>query len=233
MTSLVVAIDGPAGAGKSTIAKKVAERTGLSLVDTGAIYRALALASKHGGVASDDETHLAALATSLPISFHMVSGHNRVHLGDDDVTDDIRDPDVSMLASTVSRHPPVRAALLDLQRDLARDGAVLEGRDIGTVVFPSAPVKIFLTASPEERARRRAEQLAEKGQAQPFDRVLAEIIERDRQDSERAVAPLKPAPDAQIVDSTYMTEDEVVDLVRRRVDGARDQGARGASGARQ
>src|SRR5690606_19882355 len=122
--------------------------------------------------------------------------------------------------------PPVRAALLDLQRDLALDGAVLEGRDIGTVVFPHAPVKVFLTASPEERARRRAEQLAEKGQAQPFDRVLSEIIERDRQDSERAVAPLKPAPDADIIESTYMTEDEVVERIQRRVDNARGSDVR-------
>ncbi len=233
MTSLVVAIDGPAGAGKSTIAKKVAERTGLSLVDTGAIYRALALASQRDGVAPTDEHALAALAASLPIAFRMQSGKNHVELAGDDVSEAIRAPDVSMLASTVSKHPPVRAALLDLQRDLAEDGAVLEGRDIGTVVFPNAPVKIFLTASPEERARRRAEQLAEKGQAQPYDRVLAEIIERDRQDSERAVAPLRPAPDAEIVDSTHMTEDEVVDLVRQRVDAARaSSGAGDRSDAR-
>lgn len=231
MSPLVVAIDGPAGAGKSTIAKKVAQRTGLSLVDTGAIYRALALASQRAGVGSDDGEALAALAASLPISFQLDGGDNRVHLEGEDVSDAIRAPEVSMLASTVSKHPPVRAALLDLQRELAAEGAVLEGRDIGTVVFPGAPVKIFLTASPEERARRRAEQLAEKGQAQPFDRVLADIVERDRQDQGRAVAPLKPAADAEIVDSTYLTEDEVVTLVARRVDAVRS-GARGAeSGA--
>lgn len=232
MSSLVVAIDGPAGAGKSTIARKVAERTGLSLVDTGAIYRALALAAKRAGVAPDDAEGLAALASSLPISFEMKGGENRVRLGDEDVSDAIRVPEVSMLASQVSKHLPVRAQLLELQRELGRAGAVLEGRDIGTVVFPDAAVKVFLTASAEERARRRAEQLAEKGQAQPFDQVLAEIVERDRQDESREVAPLKPAPDAEIVDSTYMTEDEVVSFIARRVLSLRDaEDASGTAGA--
>lgn len=217
MSGLVVAIDGPAGAGKSTIARKVALRTGLSLVDTGAIYRTLALASQRAGVAPDDAEALAAIASSLPIAFEMHDGENRVFVEREDVSEAIRAPEVSMLASQVSKHPPVRAALLELQRELGRAGAVLEGRDIGTVVFPNAAVKIFLTASPEERARRRAQQLAEKGQAQPYDRVLAEIVERDRQDESRAVAPLRPAPDAEIVDSTYMTEDEVVSRIAARV----------------
>lgn len=224
MTGLVVAIDGPAGAGKSTVAKAVAEATGLPLVDTGAIYRTVALVAKRRGVGFDDASELADVARGLPIAFALENGQNHVRLtnGDaEDVSAAIRTPEMSLGASAVSRHPEVRDALLELQRRLGERGAVLEGRDIGTVVFPDAPVKVFLTASPEERARRRAAELAEKGQAEPYDKVLAEIVQRDRQDTERAVAPLKPADDAYLLDSTSLTLPEVVALIAARVDQAR------------
>lgn len=221
MSSLVVAIDGPAGAGKSSVARQVAEQTGLTLVDTGAIYRAVALAARERGVAERDEDALAAIAAELPIRFEMARGKNHVFLDDRDVSDAIRQAEVSMMASTVSKHPAVRGALLDLQRDLAREGAVLEGRDIGTVVFPHAPVKIFLNAAPEERARRRAHEMAEKGQAERYDKVLADIRARDAQDSSRPTAPLVPAEDAEQLDSTELTEAEVVAHIVARVEEAR------------
>jgi cytidylate kinase len=220
VSSLVVAIDGPAGAGKSTVAKRVADQTGLTLVDTGAIYRAVAYAARQAGVAFDDEDAVAMIAVKLPIGFRMERGVNRVLIDGEDVSDQIRTPELSMGASTVSKHPSVRSALLDLQRDLGREGAVLEGRDIGTVVFPNAHVKVFLHATSRERARRRAHELAERGQAQPYDQVLADIRARDKQDSERAIAPLRPADDAEQMDSTKMTEAEVVAHIVRRVQKA-------------
>jgi cytidylate kinase len=221
VSGLVVAIDGPAGAGKSSVARRVAGRTGLTLVDTGAIYRAVALQARRAGLSFDAAAELGELAAELPIRFEMRDGKNHVFLGDDDVTADIRSPEISMGASTVSKHPPVRSALLGLQRQLGERGAVLEGRDIGTVVFPDATVKIFLDASAEERARRRALEMAEKGQAEPYDKVLQDIRDRDKQDTERETAPLKPADDAEVLDSTTMTEAEVVAHIARRVDEAR------------
>lgn len=222
---IVVALDGPAGAGKSTVARLVAERAGLALVDTGAIYRSVALEAVRRKVSVDDGEALAVIAAELAQSlrFAMVEGKNHVFLGAEDVSAAIRTPEVSAAASAVSRHPPVRAALLELQRALGRKepGAVLEGRDIGTVVFPEARVKAFVTASPEERARRRMKELGEKGLEEPFDKVLAEIVARDKQDSERAVAPLKPAVDAKIVDTTDKTLDEVVSEVLALVNAAR------------
>jgi cytidylate kinase len=195
----------------------VAERAGLALVDTGAIYRAVALLAIGRGVGVDDADALAKIAHELAgsLSFAMVDGKNRVRIGGDDVSDAIRTPAVSAAASSVSRHGPVRAALLDLQRSLGKNGngAVLEGRDIGTVVFPDAKVKAFVTASPEERARRRLLELKDKDTAVKYEAVLADIIARDKQDSERPVAPLKPAPDAVMVDTTGKTLDQVVDEV--------------------
>ena len=225
--ALIVALDGPAGAGKSTVARLVAERAGLSLVDTGAIYRTVALLALRAGTSVDDGAALGALAASLParLRFVVADGVNRVLLDDDDITAAIRTPDVSTAASAVARHPAVRGALLDLQRALGRRGrgSVLEGRDIGTVVFPYADVKAFVTASPEERARRRLRELAERGlgDTESYDRVLADIVARDKQDSERAVAPLKPAPDATIVDTTGKTLDEVTTEILALVDAHR------------
>ncbi len=217
--AIVVAIDGPAGAGKSTIAKQVAEQTGLTLVDTGAIYRALALSVVRQGLPHDAEAALAQVARDLPIRFD----HDKVFLDDEDVSEDIRRNEISMAASTISRHPAVRAALLELQRDLGRrdEGAVLEGRDIGTVVFPDAEVKVFLTASPAERARRRAMELEERGQGAPFERVLQDIEARDKQDMEREVAPLKPADDAVVLDSTQLTQAEVIARIIETIARAR------------
>jgi cytidylate kinase len=213
--SVIVALDGPAGAGKSTVARMVAERAGLSLVDTGAIYRTVALLALRDGVSVDDGDALGRAATTLParLRFAVENGSNRVFLDDAEITAAIRTPEVSTAASAVARHPAVRAALLDLQRALGRRGAgsVLEGRDIGTVVFPDADVKAFVTASPEERARRRMRELAERGLAdsEAYASVLADIVARDKQDTERAVAPLKPAADAVVVDTTGRTLDEV------------------------
>jgi cytidylate kinase len=220
---VTIAIDGPAGAGKSTVARTVAERLGYVLVDTGAIYRSVALLARRGEVALEDDEALARIVGNLEVSFRLKEGRNRVFLAGEEVSSAIREPEISMAASAISARPVVRAGLLELQRRLAAagDGAVLEGRDIGTVVCPQAEVKVFLGASAEERARRRHLELQASGDATPYEEVLAEMNLRDQQDSERAVAPLAPAGDAVIIDSTRMTIEEVVErvvtLARRRV----------------
>ena len=207
-SATIVAIDGPAGAGKSTVARALAERLGFSLLDTGAIYRTLAVAAVRGGVPLDDGARLGLLAEDLPIAF---SG-TRVSLAGEDLSAVIRTPDVSRDASTVSAHPAVRAALLGIQRRLAAAGqVVVEGRDIGTVVLPDAPMKFFLTARPEVRARRRYDELIARGQVVELERTLAELIERDRRDEERAVAPLRKADDAELVDTSDLPLDRVID----------------------
>jgi cytidylate kinase len=206
--SPVIAIDGPAGAGKSTVAKALAKRLGFFLLDTGAIYRAVALSAQRGGVAFSDGPRLAEVARAMPLRFDEAG---RVWLGGEDVSQAIRTPDMSQGASTVSAHPEVRDALLDLQRRLAQKGrCVVEGRDIGTVVLPWAPVKIFLTASDEVRARRRYDELRQKGATVTFEATLAELRERDHRDTTRAVAPLKQAPDAVLVDTSDLPQDEVI-----------------------
>ena len=205
----VIAIDGPAGAGKSTVARALARRLGYFLLDTGAIYRALALTADRSGVPFDDGDSLGSLAATLPIRFDEVG---RVFLGDEDVSSAIRTPAMSQGASTVSAHPPVRGALLDLQRTLAARGrCVVEGRDIGTVVLPWAPLKIFLTASDEVRARRRYEELTARGQTVDYSATLADLRERDQRDSTRAVAPLRQAEDAVLLDTSELSEEAVVD----------------------
>ncbi len=226
MGALIVALDGPAGAGKSTVAKMVAERAGLALVDTGAIYRTVGLLALRAGVSVDDGAALGAIAATLParLRFVVEGGVNRVFLERDEITTAIRTPDVSAAASSVARHPPVRDALLDLQRALGRlgNGSVLEGRDIGTVVFPDADVKAFVTASPSERAKRRMHELAEKGAVgETYDKVLADIVARDKQDAERPVAPLKPAHDAVIVDTDGKTLEQVTDEILALVEKKR------------
>jgi len=209
----IVAIDGPAGAGKSTVARELARRLGFTIVDTGAIYRAVALAAQRAGVAWDDDEALGTLldGSQFQLSF---ADDTRVLLGGDDVTDAIRTPEISRGASIVSARPVVRKKLLGLQRELGRRaprGAVLEGRDIGTVVFPDADVKFFLTASDEARAARRQSELKDKGVAIDVSEVLADQRRRDKDDSERAIAPLKPASDAIVVDTTAMDLGQVVD----------------------
>ena len=214
----IVAIDGPAGAGKSTASRAVAARPGFAMVDTGAIYRTVALAATRAGVALDDDASLAALLPTLDIRFApaaVAGAGQRVLLGDDDVSEEIRTPPMSLGASKVSARPVVRAGLLDLQRRLAlapgNAGAVLEGRDIGTVVFPDADAKFFLTASAEERARRRHAELRGRGDASSLEEVLADQLRRDRDDAERAVAPLRPADDAVVVDTGGLALEAVVE----------------------
>jgi cytidylate kinase len=209
----IVAIDGPAGAGKSTVSRLLARRLGFALVDTGAIYRCVALQATAEAIALDDDARLGPLLGRLHISFRMVEGENHVFLDGRDVSEEIRKPAVSMAASAVSSRSVVRDGLLQLQRRLALEapqGAILEGRDIGTVVFPDADAKFFLEASPVVRARRRFEELFQRGTESTLDEVLSEQTKRDHDDASRAVAPLKAAADAVPVDSTALPLSDVV-----------------------
>lgn len=212
----IVAIDGPAGAGKSTVARRLADALSFVLVDTGAMYRAVALAAKRAGIAWTDGSGLGALARGLvaknALSFERDPGLGvRVKLASEDISDAIRTPEIAQGASTVSAHAEVRAELLEMQRMAGRaGGVVLEGRDIGTVVFPDAEVKFFLTASAEVRATRRHAELVAKGQAVTLQETLADVKRRDAQDEGRAVAPLKRADGAILVDSTTLTFEETV-----------------------
>lgn len=206
---MVIAIDGPAGAGKSTVARAVAAEIGFTYLDSGAMYRCVALAALEGDIPLDDGEALGALAEGLEIGFDGRGGVSRVFLGERDVSDEIRTPQVSAAASQVSVHPRVRKAMVARQRELIAAGRyVAEGRDIGTVVSPDAPLKIFLTASDEERARRRA---AETGE--PVEEVLEAQRRRDASDTEREHGALRAAADAVELDTTGFTLDEVVDRV--------------------
>jgi cytidylate kinase len=210
----VIAIDGPAGAGKSTVARRLAARLGFFLLDTGAIYRAVALLATRAGVPLTDGPQLAELARALPLAF---DADGRVRLDGEDVSAAIRTPEMSQGASTVSAHAEVRAALLETQRRLAARGrCVVEGRDIGTVVLPSAPAKFFLTASPEVRARRRHDELVARGVSVDFAQTLGELIDRDQRDQTRAAAPLRRAEDAELIDTSELSLDEVVDHLEAR-----------------
>jgi len=224
-----VAIDGPAGAGKSTVARRLADALGFVLVDTGAIYRGVALAAKRAGIRWDDAERVGDLARSLVARRALLLEHDqatgvRVRLDGEDVSLAIREPDMGLGASTVSAHPAVRAALLEMQRHAGRSGGVvLEGRDIGTVVFPDAEVKFFLTARPEVRARRRFDELVAKGAPVTFEETLADVLRRDEQDTTRPVAPLRRADDASTIDDSDISIDQTVS---RMVDRVRTWGAR-------
>lgn len=220
----IVAIDGPVGAGKSTVARAVAQRLKFRHVDTGAMYRSVAWAALERGVDLHDEAAVTALARSRRIDFATHPSGQRVLVDGRDVTEAIRTPQVSDGASVVSVYPGVREAMVAVQRRLgAEGGVVMEGRDIGTVVFPDAEVKVFLDASLDERARRRFEELQARGASVDFESVRAAEEERDRRDRTRNHSPLRRAPDAVVIDSTHVPVDEVVDrivkVVRSRADG--------------
>jgi cytidylate kinase len=219
----IIAIDGPSGSGKGTIARRVAVELGWHLLDSGALYRLVALAGARQRVAPDDASGHAAVALGLAVEFGVdEAGEERILLAGDDVTRAIRTERAGAEASRVAAMPPVRAALLERQRAFARPpGLVADGRDMGTVVFPAAPLKVFLTASPDERAQRRHKQLKEKGVTVTIADLSQEIRERDLRDSSRPVAPLRPADDAVVLDSTGLSIEQVVaqvlELARSRV----------------
>lgn len=217
----VVAIDGPAGAGKSSAARMLAERLGFVLVDTGALYRGVALAAQEHGIDWEDGPALGTLVDTLALGFvRAEDGSARLTIDGVDRGGDIRTPTLSTGASRVSRHPEVRRALLGLQRRLGADGGVvLEGRDIGTVVFPDAEVKVFLTASDEARALRRHGELAASGHEIDLAQVLEDIRERDRVDSERDVAPMRPADDAVLLDTSTLDLPDVIRELEAIVQG--------------
>jgi len=226
-TGCLVAIDGPAGAGKSTVARGVAERAGCTYIDTGAMYRAVAYRALRAGlrVGSDDDA-IGALAGELEFEFRDVGAAGHLFVDGEDVEGPIRTPEVANLSSPVSAIPTVREHLVAAQRRMAqRVAVVMEGRDIGTVVFPDALLKVFLTASAEERARLRYEQLQERGEAVSFEQILADQRARDQRDSTRAIAPLRQAEDAVEVDTDGIGAEEVVDrvmhLLNARVEGSR------------
>lgn len=222
---IAVAIDGPAGAGKSTIARAAAAQLGFVYVDTGALYRTIGLAVCRRGI---DGTDVPGILTTLPeiqVGLTYQDGAQHVLLDGEDVSDAIRTPQISTYASQVSSVPEVRAYLLDLQRDLARrQSVIMDGRDIGTVILPDAKVKIFLTASPEKRAARRCTELREKGQDVTVEGILADMERRDALDASRAVAPLKQAEDAVLVDTSDLTLEQsieaVLTVIRDKMKGA-------------
>jgi len=211
---LIITIDGPVAAGKTSTARQLASLLPITLLDTGAIYRSVALLGHRNHLDWFDETAMIGVADSIDIRFVVCDSINRVWIGDEDVTDAIRSPLVSRGASIVSAHPGVRLALLDLQRRHAmRTDIIAEGRDTGTVVFPEADFKFFLTASPHLRARRRYEELRHSGIEIELETVVHDLEERDHRDSNRAVAPLEVAPDAVLIDSSTLSLDQVVDRI--------------------
>ena len=211
-----IALDGPSGAGKSTIAKALANEFGLIYVDTGALYRAIGLYALGKNVSPCDAAAVVSLLKSISIELKYDKKNQRVFLNGEDVSDRIREHEVSAAASDVSAIPEVRRFLLDLQRSIAeKNSVIMDGRDIGTVILPNADLKIFLTAAPEERAKRRYSELRERGQAVEYDTVLSDMRKRDRNDELRDHAPLKPAPDAVLIDTTGNSFSDSLTLMKR------------------
>ena len=215
-----IAIDGPAGAGKSTMAKALAKQLGAMYLDTGAMYRAFGLFMLRED-AVNNPAAVAKAVEDVDITVRFIDGSQHLFLGDEDVTQAIREPEVSMAASTVSAVPQVRERMVALQRRIAEgQNVVMDGRDIGTKVLPNATLKIYLTASAEERARRRCRELAEKGMPEPYEQVLQDMIRRDYQDTHRAASPLQPAEDSVHVDSSHLTIEETVALMKKLAEEA-------------
>lgn len=215
MTAFSIALDGPSGAGKSTIAKALANALNARYLDTGAMYRTVGLYMTREGIVNDAEA-VAARVTEVPLEVRFDGDKQLMFLGDEDVSKAIRQPEISMTASAMGAIPAVRSHLVNLQRELSHSiSIIMDGRDIGTVVLPDATVKIFLTATPEARAQRRLDQLAKDNITEPYEKVLAEIIQRDYQDTHRIITPLKQADDAILVDTTELTEDETIETILR------------------
>jgi len=218
MKKLLITIDGPAGAGKTTVSRALADRLGYRYIDTGALYRGVALAVKARGIDPQNDAELNQLCSGLELVFVIADEGLRLISNGQDISDRIRTPEIAMLASAVSARPVVREYLLDLQRDMGNQkAAVFEGRDMGTVVFPAADVKFFLDASTTKRAERRFEEFNSKG-SQTLDEVERDMQQRDQNDRTREVAPLKPARDAIIIDSTNLTIEQVVELMVSHID---------------
>ena len=224
MSVINVAIDGPAGAGKSTISRRAAAALGYIYVDTGALYRTVGLNVLRAGLDPKDADAVCKTLETVKVSLRFVDGEQRVFLFDEDVSLAIRTPEASMAASAVSAIPAVRAYLFDLQRNIAAENnCIMDGRDIGTVVLPEADVKIFLTASAETRADRRCKELAEKNMPAPYEEVLADIVQRDYNDSHRAIAPLKQAQDAVLLDTSALDFEQsfeaVLQIIKEKING--------------
>jgi cytidylate kinase len=215
---LTIAIDGPSGAGKSTVARFLAKRLGYVYIDTGAMYRSVALRVKGKGISPEDELALNQLASSLHITFITEGEQTRVCCDGEDITSAIRSPEISRLASSISKQKGVREALVQMQREMGKEGGIiLEGRDIGTVVFPDADVKFYLDAKSDERVRRRYHEMVEKGVKVDFKETQEELIQRDHNDMHRIHSPLKKANDALFIDSTHRSVEEVVEEMVHRV----------------
>lgn len=213
-----IAIDGPAGAGKSTIARKVAKALGYIYVDTGALYRAIGLYAVNQCITTSDREAVATALPDITVDLKHVDGYQRVYLNGHDVSDAIRKPVVSAAASHVSAHPEVRAYLLQFQHQIAEtSNVIMDGRDVGTVVLPNADIKIYLTASAEERAKRRYQELTEAHFTASYKKILEEIIERDNRDMTRSVSPLKKADDAILLDTSNCTLEEGIALVKQTI----------------
>lgn len=213
---LTIAIDGPSGAGKSTVAKSLAQRLGYLYIDTGAMYRSVALRAKQKGISQEDPVAVGRLASSLQITFIAAEEHTCILCDGEDVSEAIRSPEIARLASAISKHKELREILVEKQREMGKEGGViLEGRDIGTVVFPDAEVKFYLDAGGEERVKRRYHEMVQKGMKVDFLATREELMQRDHQDMHRDHSPLKKAEDALFIDSTHRSVKEVVEEMVR------------------